>query len=361
MNLTACLTGIHPFKESTIQTIFDYKYGRSTKIPLEKSIVKDLKDLTNQMSIWQYISTGNLGWFDLLRPFTEHLSEGLIALKKADDLPVTRNPLTNTFYRQPMVIGKLKSNKDVLEQKHPIYPNGGYLQADLLPVVEKEQKRTQILPGPFYFACMVNYSPEGRQVYPSAESCATAFADILIQEINMLQMKGFNQIVLDESPISWAVKTGEKLPQSVVDTEIELLNQIVDQTKAKIISHYHNGSITQIPENGSQTLLEVLLDSRIHGIGIDFFSSPLTEVTKQNFDDKTLFAGLIDATGYNRSSDGVAIIDNRHHIKKSLMALKDTEASELVLCPSTRLELIPRSIADQKVELMTSIIQEVTL
>ena len=319
MNLTASLTGIHPFKESTIQTIFDYKYGRSTKLPLEKSIIKDLKDLTNQLKTWKYLSTGNLGWFDLLRPFSEHLSEGLIAVDKADDLPVTRNPLTNTFYRQPMVIGKLKITQDVLEQKHPIYPNGGYLQADLLLAEEKEQKRTQILPGPFYFASMVNYTPEGRQAYPSDESCATAFADILVQEINMLQVKGFNQIVLDESPISWATKTGKKLPQSVMDTEIKLLNQIVDQTNAKIISHYHNGSITQIPENGSQTLLDMLLNSKIHGIGIDFINSPLIEVDKQNFNDKSLFAGLIDATGYNRSSNGVAIIDDRKFITKSLV------------------------------------------
>ena len=102
-----------------------------------------------------------------------------------------------------------------------------------------------------------------------------------------------------------------------------------------------------------------MLNSKIYGIGIDFFNSSLAEVNKQNFNDKTLFAGLINATGYNRSSDGVAIIDDRKNIIKSLNALKETEASKIVLCPSTRMEFIPRSIADKKINLMTSIIQEV--
>ncbi|MHA2362882.1 MAG: hypothetical protein ACXAC7_02920 [Candidatus Hodarchaeales archaeon] len=361
MKINASLTGIHPYNESTIQAIFDYKYGRTDKTPLQMEIKNDLKELIQNVKEWQYVSTGNYGWFDLIRPFSLHLKEGLSVVDKADDLPVTRNPLTNTFYRQPTVVGKIKVNSRILNQNHPIFEENGYLQTNYLPSDGKSKTWTQILPGPFYFASQVEYTTEGKQIYPSDVECANDFVKILVNEIKYLREEGYTQIILDESPIVWAQKTGKPLTNNIIENQVRLLNEIVAKTNIKIIVYYHNGNITQTPTDDTKSLLEALMLSKVHGIGVDFFHTPIKDILDKNFSGKTLFAGLIDATSYSRTPEGDVVIENSADVKDAFTSLKSTQAEELVLCPSTRMELIPRSIADQKINLITKIIQEVVL
>ena len=351
------LTGIHPFSETTIQKIFDYKYGRADK---SQAVIQLEKDYVNLIALekqgkWKYISTGNIGWYDLLRPFSENL-KGLAPVSKTDDLPVTRNPLTNTFFRQAKITNSLEASETTLNlAKHPFLENG-VLQTKFLPSEDKGKTWTQILPGPFYFANMCAYTEEGRKLYPKNSDAATAFAQCLEKIIINLTKIGFNAIILDESPIVWGERTGKPLTQDEILSAITILNDLQTKVKLPLIIHLFNGNVLQVPKNSLKSILEFFIESKVAGIGIDFISTTLSEVTKLNLKNKLIFAGLINAQGYSRRQDGSVVLENPKDLVRQLGMISKAGAKEVVLCPNTRLEFLPRSIADQKIEIINKAI-----
>jgi methionine synthase II (cobalamin-independent) len=347
MQVLSCLTGIHPFSEGIIQAIFDYKYGRASLEPVKREFESDLTALVQlqQQLDFGLATTGNLGWGDLFRPFTEHM-EGIRPFKSVSDLPVARYPLTNTFYRQPAIEGQLTSSKAFLTEsaKDPFLGEPLALYRFLPPKI-KNIGWSMILPGPYYFQyCAAgDYSPE---------ECIWDFADVLITEIKSLEDVGFSHILLDESPLTWQQRTHQTPPPSQLLATQEALLKIASQCAARIHIHTTNGDVLWRPPGFSEVILELLLNANVDGIGIDFFQTKVTAITDYSLEQRDLIAGLVDATGYARTLTGESVLEDPEEITAQARQLEQLEPKTLILAPTTRLEMIPRTIADLKLQVL---------
>ena len=92
------------------------------------------------------------------------------------------------------------------------------------------------------------------------------------------------------------------------------------------------------------------------GSGIDVICTALSEVSNLYLKNKLIFAGLINAQGYSRRQDGSVVLENPKDLVRQLGMISKAGAKEVVLCPNTRLEFLPRSIADQKNEIINKAI-----
>jgi methionine synthase II (cobalamin-independent) len=347
MRLLSCLTGIHPFSEGTTQAIFDYKYGRASLEPVGREFESDLTALIKlqQQLGFGLVSMGNLGWGDLFRPFTEHI-EGIRLFKSVNDLPVARYPLTNTFYRQPAIEGQLVSSEPFLTEsaKDPLLGEPLALHRFLPPEL-KDIGWFMILPGPYYFQyCATgDYSPEER---------IQDFAGVLITEIKSLENVGFSHILLDESPLTWQQRTHQIPHSSQLFATQEALGNITSKCTARIQVHTANGDILWRPPGFSDTILDLLLNANVDGIGIDFFQTKVSAINDYSLGQRDLIAGLVDATGYARTLTGEIVLEDPEAIAAQARQLEQLEPRTLILAPTTRLEMIPRTIADRKLKVL---------
>ena len=331
------ITGIHPLSESLIKNIFDYKYGRATTVDhIKKAFKQDIEDLiTTQKQIFPLaISPGNLGWWDIYRPFTEKL-EGLKNKVAIGDLPVVRNPLTNTFYRQLIVTGKLFSDNPILKLAQHRFLDGNLLQTQFLPKKHKHNHWCLCLPGPFSLSRASIISSEAKTDYTTKDDLIIDFTTILVKELQYISSKGFSHVVIDESAIVY-----ENLSKDLLPIIIDSWNRLVTGSTLKIIIHTHR--------HLSEMVINSLIESKAWGIGIDFINNDPLEFTENEIKDKTLVAGVVDSHSYFRNQEGKAIIEETHNITELCGKLSLLQPQNIILAPTTRLEFIPRSVADLK-------------
>ena len=344
---SSILTGIHPLSESLIKKIFDFKYGRtSSPTHVKEAFENDIKDLIKLLiQIFPIaVSIGNLGWWDLFRPFSENL-KGLIHQENIGNLPVARNPLTNTFYRQPIIVGKISSKGSVLQAARHPFLDGNILQTKLLIDRSKNNGKSLCLPGPFTFSRAVSISSKGSKVYKTRDPLMIDFSTILRDEIRFLSTEGYSHIVLDESSITW-----EEMNSDTCSLLLDLWNQIVSNSSLKIILHtYHNLT---------EGKLQMLLDSKAWAIGIDCIKNDLKKLVQQDFSGKTLLAGVIDSQSYLRDADNGLIVENTQDLIKLATDLAEIQSNHIILAPTTRMEFVPRSVADRKLKHLGEALKE---
>ncbi|MHA1207424.1 MAG: hypothetical protein ACTSSO_07645 [Candidatus Hodarchaeales archaeon] len=331
------ITGIHPLSESLIKNIFDYKYGRVTSVDHIKDAFKqDIEDLIGtQIQIFPLaVSTGNLGWWDIYRPFTENL-EGLKNNVAIGDLPVVRNPLTNTFYRQLIVTGKLFSESPILNMAQHSFLDGNLLQTQFLPKKLKNNAWNLCLPGPFSLSRASIISPEVKTDYTTNNDLIIDFTTVLVKELKYLSSKGFSHVVIDESAI-----TSEHLDKDLLPIVIDSWNRLVGASDLKIIIHTHR--------HLSEIIVNSLVESTAWGIGIDFINNDPSEFAENEISDKNLIAGVVDSQSYFRNQEGQAIIEETHDLTELCKKLSLLQPKNIILAPTTRLEFIPRSVANLK-------------
>ncbi|MFX1282140.1 MAG: hypothetical protein ACFFB5_00735 [Promethearchaeota archaeon] len=320
-----------------IKKIFDLKYGRtSSPTQVKNAFESDIKDLTTLLlQIFPIaISTGNLGWWDLFRPFSHEL-QGLAHRKNVRNLPVARIPLTNTFYRQPIVSGKIFHEGAVLKvAKHP-FLNGSILQTRFLPAKYKQKGWTLCLPGPFSFSRAVAINSEGQKEYRTRDDLMADFSQILKEEFHYLSSEGFSHIILDEASLTW-----ESVDTDTTSSLTDVWNQIVTKSSLKIAIHtYHHLD---------EEKLQLLLDSNAWGIGIDCIRNDPRKLADYDFDGKSILAGVVDAQSYLRDSDGELLVEDVDELVKFTNILAEIQTKNVILAPTTRLEFVPRSVADLK-------------
>jgi methionine synthase II (cobalamin-independent) len=333
------ITGIHPLSESLIKNIFDFKYGRVTSVDLiRKAFKQDIEDLIDiQKQIFPLaVSTGNLGWWDIYRPFTEKV-EGLNNQVAIGDLPVVRNPLTNTFFRQLIVTGKLFSDNPILKMAQHNFLEGNLLQTHFLPEKFKQNGWCLCLPGPFSLSRASIISPEAKTDYTTNDDLIIDFTTILVKELQYLSSKGFSHVVIDESAIAY-----ENLNKDLMSIIIDSWNRLVTGSTLKIIIHTHR--------HLSEMVIDSLIESKAWGIGVDFINNDPSEFTEKEIKNKTLVAGVVDSHGYFRNQEGNAIVEETNDITELCRKLMLLQPQNIILAPTTRLEFIPRSVADLKLD-----------
>lgn len=335
---TSVLTGIHPLSEPLIKQIFDLKYGRvSTPDLVRKAFKQDILDIIAvvEQAYPAAVSTGNLGWWDIYRPFTEAL------LKQANgdntgNLPVVRMPLTNTFYRQPIVNVKFTHDTSILKTaKHP-FLDGNILQHELLPDALKEKAWSVCLPGPYTFSRAAAVDSQDTTLYRSKNELMDDFTEILREEIKYLASEGFSHMVLDEGGLAW-----EPLNRDTATAVGDLWNRINEGASLKVAIHTYHALEPHV--------LELLANANVWAVGIDCVRNTVKAIREYDFDRKTLIAGVVDAQSYFRSPTGDLLVEETHELVNLGEKLVQTEVDQIVLAPTSRLEFIPRSVADLKV------------
>ena len=333
------ITGIHPLSESLIKNIFDHKYGRTNTVDhVKKAFEQDIQDLiTIQTQISPLaVSTGNLGWWDIYRPFTERL-EGLNNEVTTGDLPVVRNPLTNTFFRQLIVTGKLFSDNPILKEAKHSFLEGNPLQTHFLPKEFKNHGWCLCLPGPFSLSRASIISPEAKTDYTSNDDLITDFTTVLVKELEYLSSIGYSHVIIDESAI-----THEDLDKDHLPIIIDSWNRLVKGSTLKIIIHTHR--------HLSEMAIDSLIESKAWGIGVDFINNDPSEFIEKEIKNNTLVAGVVDSHGYFRNQEGNAIVEETNDITELCRKLILLQPQNIILAPTTRLEFIPRSVADLKLD-----------
>ncbi|MFX0116705.1 MAG: hypothetical protein ACFFB3_19310 [Candidatus Hodarchaeota archaeon] len=352
MQLFGCLTGIHPFSEELVQAILGHKYGRTAFDPVKKEFKADLTNLIKLQQQLEFglVTTGNLGWWDLFRPFVEHL-EGILPFETVSELPVARHPLTNTFYRKATITGKVTATEPILTEKSrdpflgvPIIFN------QYLPPELKKKGWLAILPGPYHF----QYASQGSS---SQTNIISDFADVLISEIRALESLGFSHVLLDESPLTWQQRTRQTPHQEHLAATQEALQKIAKKSSVIIYVHTFNGKITWQPPTFDKTILDLLLDAKVGGIGIDFLQTKISDISDSSLREIDLIAGVVDATSYTRDSKGESTSGDSEEIIAQAKQLLELEPQRVILAPTTRLEMIPRVAADQKLRTLAKAIQ----
>ncbi|MFW9856175.1 MAG: hypothetical protein ACFFFG_14080 [Candidatus Thorarchaeota archaeon] len=338
---TSLLTGIHPLSEFLIKQIFDLKYGRVSSPDLvQKAFKQDILDLISIMKqIYpQAVSTGNLGWWDIYRPFTEAILRQTNG-EKTGNLPVARMPLTNTFYRQPIVNSKLNLDTPILKTaKHP-FLEGNILQMGLLPESFRGKAWSVCLPGPYTFSRAAAIDPENYPPYKSRNELMDDFTEVLEEEIKFLSAEGFSHVILNEGGIAW-----ETPDKDITTTVEENWNRISNDVPLQVAIHTHHSL--------KSYMLELLANSKVWGVGIDCVRNDMASLKEYDFEGKALIAGVVDAQSYYRNPSGDLVVEEAEDLVIFGEKLSDITADQIILAPTSRLEFIPRSVADLKIQIL---------
>ncbi|MHA2292541.1 MAG: hypothetical protein ACXACK_10295 [Candidatus Hodarchaeales archaeon] len=325
--------------EPLIKRIFDFKYGRaSSSDHVVEAFEQDIEELVALLiqSFPVAVSTGNLGWWDIFRPFSAEL-QGLIHEKNVRNLPVTRFPLTNTFYRQPVVSGRICHDGPLLKvTKHP-FLKGNFLQTRFLPSNTKNSGWSLCLPGPFTFSRAAAINLDGQEVYKTKDQLMIDFSRILEEELNYLSSEGFSHVVLDESFFAWEI-----IEYDSASLLSDLWKEIATKSSLRIGLHTNHYL--------DEEKLQLLLNSKVWGIGYDCIKNDIHKLLEHDFNGKALLAGVVDGQSYLRDANKDVVVEEIDELVNLGRDLAETQAKEIILAPTSRLEFVPRSVANHKIK-----------
>jgi len=250
---------------------------------------------------------------------------------------VTRVPLTNTFYRQPIIDTKISANGLILKTARHPFLEGNVLQTKFLPKNLKDNAWSLCLPGPYAFSRAADIDSKGQEIYRNQNELLVDFSKILCNELQYLAAEGFSHVVIDESYFAW-----ESLDNDTTSLILELWNQISTCSTIKVTIHTH--------QRLTEKKLQLLLESKSWGTGIDFIRNDITKLMNYDIDRKNLVAGAVDAQSYFRGVNGELIVEEVADLVQLGNDLAETEAKSIILSPTSRLEYIPRSVADLKLK-----------
>ena len=307
MSTEAFLTGSFPRSEDLIASTREFDRGRITAEELERHFAKDRESLISvqvQAGL-PTISDGLLNWQDLLRPLARSLSNVRVG-------PLTRWFNNNTFYRQPIIEGKVRLKE---------WDEKRYFHWDLLP---KDRLSLATLPGPYTFAVLSE-----NKFYSERRDLITDVGEALGTLARGLASRGYRAIEFCE-PSLVVTPPGKEL----LDHVVHVLSNITLGLKAKTILHTYFGDF--------RPLYPKLLDLPINALGIDFYETEARDLGDWGF-SKELVCGLVD--GRN------SLVESPKQLVEFASKIRDTlEPKALHLSSNSDMEYLPRTVAEKKVQ-----------
>lgn len=306
------LTGQFPRSEKLVEATRAAVRGRISPSDLETAFRDDLTALVrlqNDAGL-DYFVDGQLNWQDLFRPFSE-LFTGITCGG------LTRWFDNNTFYRKPIIVGKVRfSHADVSQ----------YFRSNLLPL--SAQKKA-ILPGPFTFAVMSQSA-----AHRSLADLVDDLAHGLRETASELRQIGYRYFQFDEPSLCAQNRTESELEMAKHGLEI-----CAKGIGAKTAMQTYFGDASPV--------IDALLDYPVDCIGLDFYATSLDALREHSF-EKELGCGCIDGRNslLESSEDLMRFVDK---------VREDLEPKSLSICPNSDLAFLPHSIAEKKVRLLSEI------
>jgi len=258
MNIKCSISGCLPRPQRLISETRKYDRSRINEEELEeayRTYTKEVIDYQVEQGL-TYINDGYLRRQDLLRPFTTKL-------KGVETGQLYRWFNNNTFYRIPVIKGKL-------EGKAPF--NETYL--DLLPKAEYKA----VLPAPYTFVKLAK-----NEHYESDADFLQDIAEIINAEIKALEKQGYTYIQLSDPALVYHKTAPSKKEISSIAAAIEIATSGV---KARTGLQTYFGNI--------EPVLADVLDWKVDDIGIDYYETDADAVKEYSFKGG-ISLGLVDA------------------------------------------------------------------
>jgi len=321
LTVDSTLSGIHSRSEETVKTSRDFDRLRTTKESLDEAFETDAKNLVRLQieSGFSRISDGQLLWQDFLRPFSENLEglEGGADLFRWFD--------TNTFFRKPFVLKKVK-----LPKESSFIQDYEVVSAIAL-TKEAGAKKKIAIPGPYTLSSLV----QDEHYKSKREELLDDFAKIIRKLLKNLSVLGYESVQINEPSLVYRYGTSGLTSRKELKSFINAFEENLDSPPMEIGLHTYFGDCSPILEK----LIE--LDG-VSEIGIDFTQTSLDSIEKIDFGDKALACGCID--GRN------SLVETPEWISDYCVdAVRALEPSGLVILPSSELKYLPRSVADEKI------------
>jgi len=299
METFVSINGKFPRSEDLIRVTRDYDRGRASLQELEHAFDKDYESVRTLQSGFKWVSDGLLYWQDILRPFADIVKD-----TKVNGL--LRYYETNTFVR------KLHFSTDSIVEKtawKKIYFRFGNLA---------------VLPGPLTF-----------KRFTSGLSLSQIL-NVLNYVVTTLYESGFTVFYFQEPEIVY--EPVEELPEHYKRFFALLKNGLPDSI---LVLNTYFGSVIPV--------IKLLFDLDVDAIGIDFFETDVLALKEIGWDkDKGIVAGIV-----NTMNSLIETTDMLHPLLSIL--LSDLQPRFLVLTGRADFELLPRKIAEKKIEFLKTI------
>ena len=190
----AHLTGAFPRSERLIEATRASERGKISNTELEAIRENDaqaLIELQHDVSL-DAIVDGQLNWQDLFRPFSELFTGIELA-------GLTRWFDNNTFYRKPVITGKVARGTGSLDRffQHKMFPH--------------QDRKKVILPGPFSFGVLAE-----NHAYANLADLIDALAHSLKQTVAELQRAGYSIFQFNEPALTGAKAGNLEVARSAI-------------------------------------------------------------------------------------------------------------------------------------------------
>jgi len=306
MRVKIFLSGIHPRSEDLINETRNYERGLTSYFELENAFKRDASKLIElQLSLGFYaISDGSLKWQDPIRPFIESL-EG-VRLGE-----YSRWFGTNTFYRKPIVFGRISLKDDVFSD---------YCFTYLIP---SDQIGLVMLPGPFTLSALST-----NHYYKDFNDLMFEYSNALLELLKKVGMgRSFLLILQEPSLVYECSKPGVAQFPKIC----EALSNVIDLIPNTVI-HTFFGDVGGV--------MDLLAGVENATIGLDLIETSLDSIN--GFKAHHLAFGILNS--FNPFKEP------KSFIKKYLELFRRLDLEEVSLMPNTDLRYLPRVYADRKLK-----------
>lgn len=298
--MSIIIWGQYPRSESLVQATRDWDRKRIDAKKFAKIQEQDRQALIALQENFQYISTGQIHWDDLMRPFIE-LSPNFI------EGPLIRFFETNTFWRQL----DIKGNPKLDISKIPDWISK-YFPYNI--------PKRSVYTFPFCFLFQT--------------FCKTLSLDFFFP---LFQQIPEGLLLFIEPAIGW-----RKISQDEKQKAVQFVSDLKKKIRLPIalMTTFHN------IEND----LDFLFELPVNGIGIDFYNNSIDSVLPDFPKDKFLISGILNTESTSLESDkSIRLFQNR--IRTYLPQEK------VFYTHSGPAELLPRAIMDKKIRNLKGVLE----
>ncbi|MGQ9781139.1 MAG: hypothetical protein ACUVQ8_02635 [Nitrososphaeria archaeon] len=304
MQTLTFLSGIHSRSEELIDSTraFDKaEIGASTLMAHYKRDTERLIGLEVEAQL-DLICDGMLRWHDPLRLFVESINGIILG-------PYLRWFETNTFFRQPIVVGELGAKR--------CSPTKMFF-VDLLPL---NRESLVVLPGPYTLSRLSqdNY-------YRGLEELVLAYSQTLDHIIQKLLSKRKFGLILSEPCLAYESTRPDK---KISATILEVIERIASKPSFCLI-HTCFGDACKISD--------MLTSFSRPWIGIDLTQTPVDALPI--FRGRKVAFGILDSFS--------PIVETSASLKRSIDLIKRVDFESIAFCPNTDLRYLPRQMSDSK-------------
>ena len=302
MEIFVTLNGQFPRSENLIRATRDFDRGRTSLTELEKAFTEDYNSVKELQKNFKWVSDGLLYWQDILRPFADVVEGTRIG-------GLVRYYETNTFIRRLYFsTAKIKEDNKWVET----YFRFGNLA---------------ILPGPFTFK-KYTYGFSLPQIL-----------DVLTVVVKMLVESGFSVFYFQEPEVVY-----ESIGNFPENYKMFFSHIKRESGASTIVLNTYFGSVVPI--------IKQLLNLEIDGIGVDFFETDVLALRECGWDkNKGIIAGVVNTT--NSLMESIEMVEPLINVLTD-----DIKPGFLVLTGRADFELLPRRIAENKVNFLKRLVGE---